>query len=199
VFTFLDASIVIELILILDMSPHSLKFEKDFFSNFDESEDLEKDLTINEIKKIIFSMKQYKSPGLDGIINEFYQIYWDTIKEDLSELLLEIFDKFEISASRPLIFCHSLFCPFFLSTLKKYLVDCSPFSYQSTLALNLCCVSFIFIMWELVTHMDKKLTCDESEDLEKDLTINETKKIIFSMKQYKSPGLDGIMFFTDQY
>jgi hypothetical protein len=24
-------------------------------------------------------MKQYKSPGLDGIINEFYQIYWDTI------------------------------------------------------------------------------------------------------------------------
>jgi hypothetical protein len=49
----------------------------------DESEDLEKDLTINEIKKIIFSMKQYKSPGLDGIINEFYQIYWDTIKEDL--------------------------------------------------------------------------------------------------------------------
>jgi hypothetical protein len=25
---------------------------------------------------------------------------------------------------------------------------------------------------ELVTHMDRKLTCDESEDLEKDLTIN---------------------------
>ena len=38
---------------------------------------------------------------------------------------------------------------------------------------------------ELVTHMDKKLTCDEREDLEKDLTINEIKKIIFSMKQYK--------------
>jgi hypothetical protein len=28
---------------------------------------------------------------------------------------------------------------------------------------------------ELVTHMDRKLTCDESEDLEKDLTINEIK------------------------
>jgi hypothetical protein len=56
----------------------------------DESEDLEKDLTINEIKKIICSMKQYKSPGLDGIINEFYQIYWDTIKKDLFEVLLEI-------------------------------------------------------------------------------------------------------------
>ena len=35
-------------------------------------------------------MKQYKSPGLDGIINEFYQIYWDTIKEDLFEVLLDI-------------------------------------------------------------------------------------------------------------
>ena len=66
----------------------------------DESEDLEKDLTINEIKKIFFSMKQYKSPGLDGIINEFYQIYWDTIKEDLFEVLLEIFDKFEICDSQ---------------------------------------------------------------------------------------------------
>jgi hypothetical protein len=61
--------------------------------------DLEKDLTINETKKIIFSMKQYKSPGLDGIKNEFYQIYWDTIKEDLFEVLLEIFDKFEICDS----------------------------------------------------------------------------------------------------
>ena len=29
---------------------------------------------------------------------------------------------------------------------------------------------------ELVTHMDRKLACDESEDLEKDLTINEIKK-----------------------
>ena len=37
----------------------------------------------------------------------------------------------------------------------------------------------------------KKIACDENEDLEKDLTINEIKKIIFSMKQYKSPGLDG--------
>ena len=66
----------------------------------DESEDLEKDLTINEIKKIIFSMKQYKSPGLDGIINEFYQIYWDTIKEDLFEVLLEMFDNIEICDSQ---------------------------------------------------------------------------------------------------
>jgi hypothetical protein len=31
---------------------------------------------------------------------------------------------------------------------------------------------------ELVTHMDRKLTCDESEDLAKDLTINEIKKIM---------------------
>ena len=45
-------------------------------------------------------MKQCKSPGLDGIINEFDQIYWDTIKEDLYEVLLEIFDKFEICDSQ---------------------------------------------------------------------------------------------------
>jgi hypothetical protein len=45
-------------------------------------------------------MKQYKSSGLDGIINEFYQLYWDIIKEDLFEVLLEIFDKFEICDSQ---------------------------------------------------------------------------------------------------
>jgi hypothetical protein len=42
---------------------------------------------------------------------------------------------------------------------------------------------------ELVTHMDRKLTCDESEDLEKDLTINEIKKIILvdcSLFSYQS-------------
>jgi hypothetical protein len=66
----------------------------------DEREDLEKDLTINEIKKISFSMKQCKSPGLDGIINEFYHLYWDTIKEDLLEVLLDIFYKFEICDSQ---------------------------------------------------------------------------------------------------
>ena len=30
---------------------------------------------------------------------------------------------------------------------------------------------------ELVTHMDKKLACDESEDLDKDLTIYEIKRM----------------------
>jgi hypothetical protein len=88
VFTFLDASIVIDLILILAMSHHSLKLElvthMDKKLTCDESEDLEKDLTINEIKKIIFSMKQYKSPGLDGIINEFYQMSLIYFLEPLS-------------------------------------------------------------------------------------------------------------------
>ena len=44
---------------------------------------------------------------------------------------------------------------------------------------------------ELVTHMDKKLTFDESEDLEKDLTINEnnffdeTIQITWIRRDYK--------------
>jgi hypothetical protein len=38
--------------------------------------------------------------GLDGIINEFYRIYWDTIKEDLFEVLLEVFDKFKMNFIR---------------------------------------------------------------------------------------------------
>jgi hypothetical protein len=88
----------------------------------DESEDLEKDLTINEIKKIIFS----------------------------------------ILPSRPLIFCHNLFCPFFLSILKKYLVDCSPFSYQST-KLEKKSFSNLREWWDIAKIKIKSITIEASK------------------------------------
>ena len=28
------------------------------------------------------SMKSFKSPGYDGIISEFYQLYWEAIEKD---------------------------------------------------------------------------------------------------------------------
>ena len=36
---------------------------------------LEKDVTLEEIYKIIKQLKQNKSPGDDGILAEFYQIF----------------------------------------------------------------------------------------------------------------------------
>jgi hypothetical protein len=63
----------------------------------DDSEDLEKELIINAFKKIGGgSIKQYKLPGLDGIINELYQLYYDATKTGLFQALLEKFYNFEI-------------------------------------------------------------------------------------------------------
>ena len=46
-----------------------------------EKNELEEDLTIEEVKKIVLSMKPFKSPGGDGIISEFYQLYWELLRK----------------------------------------------------------------------------------------------------------------------
>ena len=48
---------------------------------------LTEDLTIDELHTIIKSMEPNKSPGIDGIPVEFYQIFWDIIKLELFELI----------------------------------------------------------------------------------------------------------------
>lgn len=61
---------------------------------------LDKDLTLDEIRKSVFSLKKSKSPGEDGIIAEFYQKYWEIIKDDMHEMLLEIFTSSQLSDSQ---------------------------------------------------------------------------------------------------
>lgn len=50
-------------------------------------EDLKKtcdsNLTREEIKTALFSMKKGKSPGIDGLSVEFYVHFWDIIQEPL--------------------------------------------------------------------------------------------------------------------
>jgi hypothetical protein len=47
-----------------------------------EKNELEEDLTIEEVKKTVISIKSFNSPGGDGIISEFYQLYWEAIEKD---------------------------------------------------------------------------------------------------------------------
>ena len=53
--------------------------------------DLEKDIEFVEIENSVKLLKRQKSPGEDGIIAAFYQIYWDIIKDEFSDLINEIF------------------------------------------------------------------------------------------------------------
>jgi hypothetical protein len=41
-----------------------------------EKETLDEDINLDEISKVIKILKPNKSPGEDGIISEFYQLFW---------------------------------------------------------------------------------------------------------------------------
>ena len=47
----------------------------------EQKEKLDAPITIDEIKTAIFQIKPGKSPGLDGIPAEFYQEYWNIVKD----------------------------------------------------------------------------------------------------------------------
>uniref|UniRef100_A0A8C6SMB2 Reverse transcriptase domain-containing protein n=1 Tax=Neogobius melanostomus TaxID=47308 RepID=A0A8C6SMB2_9GOBI len=55
------------------------------------------DLTLNEIKEAIFSMKKGKTPGIDGLPVEFFIHFWDTIKEPLFYMYKQCIDEGEMT------------------------------------------------------------------------------------------------------
>ena len=52
----------------------------------DESESLIAMFTQEEVRTVIFQMEHNKAPGPDGFPTEFYQAFWETIKDDLMAL-----------------------------------------------------------------------------------------------------------------
>jgi hypothetical protein len=63
-----------------------------------EKETLDEDINLDEISKVIKILKPNKSPGEDGIISEFYQLFWQDIKNEFFEVIEKIF-KFEYTLS----------------------------------------------------------------------------------------------------
>ena len=51
-----------------------------------ENEHLTQDFQESEVREAIFQMEHNKAPGPDGFPAEFYQVFWDVIKEDLMAL-----------------------------------------------------------------------------------------------------------------
>lgn len=46
-----------------------------------------KPFSLEEVKKVVFDLKQNKAPGPDGFPGDFYRKFWDLIKTDFLELL----------------------------------------------------------------------------------------------------------------
>ena len=66
----------------------------------DEKSFCDKDITEKEIETIIKTLKFNKSPGEDGIINEFYQTYWYLIKQELTFIIQYSFNNFRLPPSQ---------------------------------------------------------------------------------------------------
>ena len=77
-----------------------LAFEECTKLSKDESEKCDGVMTISECKKVVFSMKQSKSPGIDGLPIEFYKIFWEDIEQMLVNALNESFKTGQLSESQ---------------------------------------------------------------------------------------------------
>jgi hypothetical protein len=51
---------------------------------------LSADFTEIEVKEAVMQMKKNKAPGPDGFPAEFYQVLWDTIKEDMMAMFYQL-------------------------------------------------------------------------------------------------------------
>jgi hypothetical protein len=56
----------------------------------EEKELLSADFTELEVMEAIMDMKKNKAPGPDGFPAEFYQVFWDTIKDDLMAMFFQL-------------------------------------------------------------------------------------------------------------
>ena len=61
--------------------------------NDDDNELFEKEVTEEEIKMAIFSGARNKSPGSDGIPNEFYITFWNIIKKEFVEMIKAVLSR----------------------------------------------------------------------------------------------------------
>jgi hypothetical protein len=44
------------------------------------------------VRAAVFQMEHNKAPGPDGFLLEFYQVFWDLLKDDLMTMFMEFYE-----------------------------------------------------------------------------------------------------------
>ena len=77
--------------------------------NQDDKNYLDENISLEELSKSLKRMKNNKAPGPDGILTEFYKIYWQEVGNDLTEVLQFSFENEKLPQSQYLALIRLLF------------------------------------------------------------------------------------------
>jgi len=118
----------------------------------DQNNELDQEVTTEEIEGSVFSMAQDKAPGPDGFIVAFYRNHWDIIKKDFIRMVKNFFSKCKMGNS--IKSSH-------LALIPK---DPNPQSFDRFRPISLCNVSYKIITKILANRLKKLLPSLISEN-----------------------------------
>eukprot|EP00253_Pinus_taeda_P008074 PITA_08074 len=118
----------------------------------DQNNELDKEVTIEEIEWSIFSMAQDKASSLDGFTVAFYRTHWEIIKKDFVRMVKNFFSKSKLGNS--IKSSH-------LALIPK---DPNPQSFDQFRPISLCNVSYKIITKILASRIKKLLPSLISEN-----------------------------------
>eukprot|EP00253_Pinus_taeda_P035972 PITA_35972 len=118
----------------------------------DQNNELDKEVTIEEIEWSIFSMAQDKAPGPDGFIVTFYRTHWEIIKKDFVRMVKNFFSKSKLGNN--IKSSH-------LALIPK---DPNPQSFDRFRPISLCNVSYKIITKILASRIKNLLPSLISEN-----------------------------------
>ena len=145
--------------------------------------------TIRECETAVNEMKTNKSPGIDGIPNEFYKKFWNDINNLFYNALREIYDNNEMSFSQKL----AIMSLIHKKGDKKSLKNFRPISLTNS---DYKIIAFIFAK-RLQKVIDKLISKDQSAYI-KGRYIGDNARLILDIFEYCTENnQDGILLFFD--
>ena len=145
--------------------------------------------SLEECTDAVMNLKSKKSPGLDGLTNEFYKTYWNDLKILFYDMLKQIFDNKEMSFSQRLAVMSLIFKKGDQELLKKY----RPISLTNT---DYKIIAFVFAR-RLQNILDGIINKNQSAYV-KGRFIGMNARLILDIFDYcEETNEDGVLLFLD--